>query len=73
MTKQIDYETQNGAERARIYRDRLRGVEAEHLGMVADHLAGREVDQDYLKKVTSRLSALKDAIADAEKDEAEAT
>ncbi len=64
--EQIDYETQGGTERARIYRDRLRRVESEHLGLVADALAGREYDQARVDALTGRVKDLKDAIGEAE-------
>lgn len=66
----VDYETQGGAEKARIFRDRLRGVESEHLGIVADSLAGREYDSTRADVLTGRINALKDAIVDAEADAA---
>lgn len=62
----INYDTQDSDERARICKDRLVSVESEHLGLVADHLAGREVDQALVTDAANRIGTLKDAIKVAE-------
>jgi hypothetical protein len=64
------YEVIDGVEEARILRDRLRGLEQQHVQARAAKIAGDSGVEEKLKDLEARMKAIKDAAGKAEKGEA---
>lgn len=61
----MEYEAIDGTEQARLFRDRLRGLEQRHVQLEAAKIAGDDVSDDEVKDVEERIATLKRAASDA--------
>lgn len=64
----MKYSAVPGDEQARIYRDRLRALELEHVRLSAAQLAGDDVSKEAIADLEEKMTALEDAASKAESD-----
>lgn len=66
MTPPREYKAVDPTEQARIYRDRLRSLELEHVQKSAAKLAGDDVPDNVIEELEGRMDALESAAEAAE-------